>query len=432
MAKNKWQNWSGAVQCEPKEILFPNSEEAIVQIVRKAIKENKKIRVVGTGHSFTSIVHTNEMLISLDELQGIIKAEPDQMTATVWAGTKIKRLGGLIYAHGMAQENLGDVDVQSIAGSIMTGTHGTGIEFGNLATQVLELTFVNGHGELVTCSANHQPDLFKAAQISLGVFGIVTRIKLRLEPAYNLEIEMNKSTIQETLQNLDQYNESYRNFEFYSFPYTDTAQHRKTNKTDKPAKKDGLLRYYNEIIMENGLFWLFSYSTRLFPSLSKPIAKMVAKASTKTIKTHHSHKIYATTRMVRFQEMEYNVPYDAYKEVVRDMRKQFDQAKYQVHFPIENRFVKGDDIWLSPAYKRKSAYIAVHVFKGKAYKKYFEDMEAIFKAYDGRPHWGKMHFQTPEELASIYPKWNEFLAQRNEQDPKQIFINDYLKSLFGL
>ncbi len=426
----KWENWSGMVQCQPKEFLAPKTEEEVVKIVQRAANDRRKIRVVGSGHSFSHLVYTKDILINLDNLSGLVEVDREKGEATVWAGTKIKKLGELLFEKGLAMENMGDIDVQSIAGATATGTHGTGITFGNISTQIVGMTIVTGRGEVLYTSATENEKYFKAAQISLGTLGVVTQIKLKLLPAYNLAIKLSKAKFDETLEKLEYHNANNRNFEFYNFPYSDIVQLRETNLTEIQPKKDGMVRYFNDVFLENAVFGALSKFSKTFPRYSQTISKIVAQGAVVTTKINHSHHIFATIRTVRFNEMEYNIPMEHYKEVVKIMRKRFDEHQYRVHFPIENRFVQADDIWLSPAYERFSAYIAIHSYKGMAYEPYFSDMEAIFKEFGGRPHWGKMHNRSGADLASLYPKWNDFHQVRKELDPEGIFLNDYLKGVF--
>jgi len=431
MTNPQWRNWSGHVACNPSELSYPETEDQVTEIVQKAIRNNQKIRIVGKGHSFSPLVATNDILVSLDKLSGLIKINEAQNEATVWAGTQIKQLGELLFQHGLAQENLGDIDVQSIAGATATGTHGTGITFGNIATQITGMSLVNGKGELIHISKTENAEWLDAARISLGTLGIITRISIRCSPAYNLKIVLKKTSWEETINNIERLNSENRNFEYYSFPYSETVQHRITNLTTDKAQKDGIVRYFNDVIMENAFFWVLCEMTRLMPSMSRRMSRFIGSAAVVTTKINHSHKIFATVRNVKFNEMEYNIPIAAYKDCVKDIKALFTKEKYQVHFPVEHRFVQGDDIWLSPAYKRDSAYIAVHMYKGMPYKKYFEDMEALFRSYDGRPHWGKMHTKQCDTFEQIYPKWNDFKKIRQQLDPNQVFLNDYLKGVFG-
>ena len=428
----KWTNWSGSVQANPELVSYPKTEEAISKLVQQAAESKKRIRVVGSGHSFTPLVASNQIFISLDKLQGVIEIDAEKKEAEIWAGTKIKALSKVLFEAGLAQENLGDVDVQSIAGATATGTHGTGINFGNISTQIISMSFIDGQGNLVSCSESDKPDVFNAARISLGALGIITRVRLRLQSSYRVEYTERREDFDTCLSKVDDYIHQNRNFEFYWFPYSEHCQLKFMNETEKPAKINGFARFMNDFFVENVAFWTLCKIVYFFPKTRFKMGPLIGSFVSPRKNIHYSHLLYATIRLVKFQEMEYNVPLEVFPEVAQEIKKRITDKKHNTHFPTENRFVKGDDIWLSPAYKRKSAYIAVHVFKGMEYLRYFKDMEDIFKDYGGRPHWGKMHFRRAEELAELYPKWSDFMKVRERFDPQKIFLNDYLLELFGL
>ncbi len=432
MSENKstnWSNWSGSVQCTPKEILTPSSQEEILHIIRDCANQKSTIRVVGSGHSFTGLVGTQGTLISLDLYQGVDSTDAENNEATVLAGTKLKWLGETLLNNGLAQKNLGDIDVQSIAGAISTGTHGTGVTLGSVSTQILEITLLTAKGEILVCSENENKEIFKAAQVSLGTLGIISQIKLQLIPAYKLKYVKEKSNFDDCLNNLEKHKRENRNFEFYWFPHTNIVQTKKLNITNEEPIKSSFMKYFNDIILENWAFKVLSELCRLFPSLCKTVSKISATAVSTGLDINYSTKIYATPRLVKFQEMEYNLPAEKAVEALKEMRDCINAANFRVHFPIEVRFVKGDDMYLSPAYQRDSVYIAVHMYKGMEYKTYFDAMETIFKKYNGRPHWGKMHTRTAKELAQLYPMWNKFQEIRNQLDPNGLFMNDYTKKL---
>ncbi len=424
-----WTNWAGTAECHPRAYHSPNSEKELQAIVKEALKTDKTIRVSGSGHSFTKLVETNSILISLENWRGIM--EIDGSYAKVRSGTQLKFLGERLYEEGLAQENLGDIDVQSVAGAFSTGTHGTGVEFGTLSTQLTEITFINGKGELITCSETQEPEIFKAAQISLGALGIITRMTLKCVPKYILELKNIKGDFNECLSKLEEYNQENRNFEFYYFPYTETVQMKISNITQGEPKKGGVLKYLNDIVLENGAFKLVSEISRIFPSQSKKMSQLVGALVGESQRKTWSHEVFATTRLVRFTEMEYNIPKEHFETCIREIKQKIEKEQYELHFPIECRFVKADDIFLSPAYQRESAYIAIHMYKGMPYKKYFQDMEEIFKKYQGRPHWGKLHNRTPKELQVLYPQWHKFHSIRKRMDPNGVFMNDYLKKVLG-
>ncbi len=426
------QNWSGNQQWTPQQVSFPKTEEEILTLVRYAHEKGLHIRTMGTRHSFTALNNTDAVQVSLDNWQGIVAVDPEKKEVTVKAGTKLHLLGRQLAEVGLAMENMGDIDQQSIAGAISTGTHGTGTRFGNISTQVIGITFINGQGEKVFCSEQEQPDLFKCLQVSLGAFGIITEIRLRCVPTYRLKLEKRKENLAEVLANIDHYNQANRNFEFYWLPYTQTTQTKFTNESEEVADQANLWTYINDVWIENYVFMGLCELARLVPQLNRSVSRFSAQFLGESTKVSDSHLVYATPRYVRFNEMEYNVPLSAYQEVIKEVMQVVNSGRYAIHFPIENRFVKGDNIWLSPAYGRDSAYIACHVYKGKEHKAYFHALEGVFKAYDGRPHWGKLHFRDAASLARTYPKWKAFKTLRAAHDPNGLFLNPYLRQLFAL
>ncbi|RKP44285.1 FAD-binding protein [Cohnella endophytica] len=428
----RWSNWSGIVKAKPHTVLYPSHIEEVVDVVKLCSAEGRTLRVVGSGHSFTAIAASNDVFLSLDRMQGILQLNKEAHTATVWAGTKIKKLGELLYSEGLAQENLGDIDVQSIAGAISTGTHGTGLKFGNLATQIIGITVVTGTGEVLDCSEQSHPDLFKALQISLGSLGIIVQVTLKLRTAYKLRYESSRTKLTDCLERLPELTANNRHFEFYWFPYADPCQIKTLNETDEPETSAKISDYVNDVLLENAALGALSSLCKRVPRLCAPVSRMIAAAFPTGVKVAQSHRAFATIRLVRFNEMEYNLPIEAMGDVVREMRETIEKRRYRVHFPIECRFAQADRIWLSPAYDRDSAYIAVHMYRGMPHENYFADMERIFLKYGGRPHWGKLHTLKTARLKEIYPMWDKFLEMRSRMDPEGIFLNPYLRNLFAL
>ncbi|RED56830.1 D-arabinono-1,4-lactone oxidase [Cohnella lupini] len=427
-----WRNWSGIVRAKPRSVLYPSHIDEVVEAVNQCRREGRKLRVIGSGHSFTALVASDDMLLSLDRMQGILQVNAETRTATVWAGTKLKALGELLHSEGLAQENLGDIDVQSIAGAISTGTHGTGLRFGNISTQVIGITIVTGTGEVRDCTEQSHPELFKALQISLGAMGIIVQVKLKLRPSYRLSYESSRVPLDTCLENLNSYAASHRNFEFYWFPYAEPCQLKVMNETEETPTPHRITSYLSDVILENVAFGALSSLCKWVPGISAPISRLCAATVPTIRKIEHSHRVYATKRLVRFNEMEYNLPVEAMEAVIREMRETMARERYSVHFPIECRFAKADDIWISPAYGRDSAYIAVHMYRGMPYEKYFADMERIFLRHGGRPHWGKLHTLTAQQLRIAYPKWDSFLEIREKMDPDGLFLSPYLKRIFAL
>ncbi len=424
-------NWSGSIQFNPKQYVFPSSEGEIQSIVYAAIKQNKQVRIIGSGHSFTPLCKTDQILISLDQYQGLVSVNTELNQATIKAGTKLHVLNTLLLEHGLALPNMGDINVQSLAGAISTGTHGTGISFGNMSTQIAAMTFINGKGERVHCSKTEYPDVLKAAQLSLGSLGVITEITMQCVPAYNLELKIERRNLQDVLEDLEQLNTQNRNFEFYWFLNTPYVMTKTANVTTEKAEKNGIANYLQEMLLENYTFKLFNEISTLFPKQSRRISMLTARSVSKHRKVSSSDQVFSTPRVVKFHEMEYNVPLAAYKEVKKEIINWIGKHNYDIMFPMENRFVKQDDLYLSPAYKRDSAYIAVHTYSKKKYNQYFRAIEEIFIAHDGRPHWGKQHTRTAADLRELYPEFSTFLEIQKQHDPNGVFLSPYLRQLLN-
>lgn len=424
-----WQNWSQSVKSNPEKFLYPSTIDEVCSLVKEAQKQRKKVRVVGAGHSFTRLVKTDSWLVSLDLLSGIEELDEVNGTVSVLGGTRLFQIGEELGEAGYAQENLGDINVQSIAGAISTGTHGTGMEFGNVSTQALEITLVTAAGEVMTISENVNEDYFRACLVSLGSLGIIVKVKLRIIKSPVYEYSSTKVPFSELITNLESYIGANRHFEFYLFPYSDLVQVKTMNISDGQPQRLTFHRLEN-LFLENYLFFLLSEMCKWFPKTTRFVSRLSAKAVGSTTFTAHSYQLFATPRKVKFNEIEYCIPVENMKAAIQEIRECIETNHYEVHFPIECRTVKADEIWLSPSYKRNSAYLAFHMYKGMPYEEYFHDMEAIMQKYGGRPHWGKMHKREHPELLTLYPKFADFLKVRKELDPDGMFLNEYLQELF--
>lgn len=428
-----WKNWSESVHCEPENYLEPKNLSALQSIVKEASKTNRTIRIVGAGHSFTPLVATSEIMVSIKHLAGIDHIDHEKHHVTVWGGSNLKELGKQLWEHGYAMENLGDINKQTIAGAVSTGTHGTGMDFGSISTQVVGLTFLLANGELLAINEAEHPELLPAAQVALGMLGIIVKVTLKVLPAFELVGNSYRLSLDESMDALETLRNHHRNMEFYWFPYTNTVQIKTMDVASEQIlpssqKENNMMK---KIMIENGLFWVMSEISRRAPKSAKAISTLTALGVPIGSEIRASHELFATPRLVKFQEMEYAVPMDRLKTILREIDQTIRRAKYAVHFPIECRFVKKDTIWLSPAYERDSAYIAIHMYKGMEFSPYFQALEAIFRHHDGRPHWGKMHTMNKADLKAVYPRLEDFVTIRNQLDERGIFLNEYTKSLFG-
>ena len=427
-----WQNWSGIVRARPRELARPRNLAELARLVGEYGRGGRHVRVAGSGHSFTPLVRTDDVLLSMEGLVGISGADTAAGTVTVLGGTPLKLLGEELLKRGLAQENLGDIDVQTITGALSTGTHGTGTRFGTLSTQIAGLTLVTAHGDVIECSPEREPEVFKAAQVSLGSLGVLAAVTLRVVPAKRLRYIARRERLETCLANLERYKSENDHFEFYWFPYTQWTQVKLTNATASRPTGRNLWGSFNRVVLENGAFGALSRLAHLAPSLCPPINRVSAWGISTVDEVDDSYRIYATPRMVRFNEMEYNLPATEAPAALAEIDAAVHRRRFAVNFPVEVRFVRADDIWLSPAYQRESAYIAVHMYRPMSYRDYFQAIEEIFTRHDGRPHWGKLHTRDAAYLAAHYPRWHDFLRVRHSLDPQGTFLNDYLRTLFAI
>jgi FAD-linked oxidoreductase len=428
--RTDWRNWSGSVQFSPAQYSAPASMEELKAVARTTVASGQSLRVVGSGHSFVPLVETGGTLLSLRNMSGVTSIEAG--VAEVWAGTDLKTLGEQLSASGYAMLNLGDINKQSLAGAVGTGTHGTGIGLGSISTQVRAMTLVMPDGEAVECSPAQEPELFAAARVAMGSLGIMAKIKIDVVPAYRLELVKQTMDLDACLDNTPALAQNNRHFEFYWFPHTRKTVAKLMNQTDAHVSNQGLTSAM-EMALENGVFGLLSRLVRAKPARAPGVARLIGKlvGDKAPVMVADCHRAFATERLVRFNEMEYELPAERGPEALRELVAYIEKNKVLVHFPVEYRYVKGDDIWLSPFYGRDSASISVHQYVGMEHDAYFRAAEAIFLNHGGRPHWGKMHNLGASQLAGLYPRWEDFMALRRRIDPAGVFLNPLLKRYFG-
>lgn len=383
------------------------------------------MRVAGSGHSFTDIALTDGMQVSLRRMSSVLDVSGDLVR--VQGGIRLHELGIELARRGLAMENLGDVDSQTLAGSLATGTHGTGLRYRNLSARVEGMRLVTADGVVEV-----EGDDLRAARISLGALGVATEITIRCQPLYTLRRTDQRRPIEETLEQLQELALANERFEFFSFPYSRWALWRTTEKTDDPPAPAGRVeRFLEDVVLENGALGALCRLGRMAPRLVPSIDRFMGRLAGGADRIDESHRIYANPRIVRFTEMEYAIPREHAAEAVRRVFDLVERRRLPVLFPLEVRFGAPDDAFLSPSAGRDSCYIAVHVYRGMEFETYFRGVEAIMASYGGRPHWGKRHYRSAAELAALYPDWDRFRAVRDRLDPRRVFANDYVDRVLG-
>lgn len=427
-----WRNWGGNVSARPARQVAPASVEELAAVVRRAREDGLKVKAVGTGHSFTSIAATDGVLIRPQLLTGIRDVDRRSMTVTVEAGTPLKRLNVALAREGLSLTNMGDIMEQTVSGATSTGTHGTGRTSGSIAAQIKGLELVTADGSVLTCSEEENPDVFAAARIGLGALGVVTAITFAVEPLFLLTAREEPMPLDRVLAEFDQLWAENEHFEFYWFPHTGSTTTKRNNRSAGPERPVGRLAgWFEDEFLSNGVFQAAQWAGRAVPATIPSIARISSRALSARTYTDIPYKVFTSPRRVRFVEMEYAVPRAALVETLRELRAVIDRSGLRVSFPVEVRTAPADDITLSTASGRDSAYIAVHMFRGTPYQAYFTAAERVFTAHEGRPHWGKVHTRDSEYLDRVYPRFGEFTALRDRLDPERLFQNDYSRRVLG-
>jgi L-gulonolactone oxidase len=428
IASPRWRNWSGNEQAVSADVLVPGSVEEVVALVKSASETGRRIKVVGSGHSFSSIAVADDQRLHLHRLADLVSA--DGHLVTVQAGMPMYALNTRLAQLGLAVPNLGDIDGQTVAGAISTGTHGTGLGHSTLASCVAALTLVIGDGSVVRVDS--ADPMFPAARLGLGALGVVVDVTLRCVDAFTLRADERPMALREVLARLDDELAGNEHVEFYWHPYTDWTQLKRNNTVpanDRPLPK--FRGWLDDEFLSNTLYERTCRLGRAVPAVVPTINAIATRALTARTYTARSDRVFCTPRRVRFNEMEYEVPRAAVPEVMSELPRIIERLPFKVQFPVEVRFTGPDDVWLSHGYGRESAYFAVQQYAGSPYEPYFRAFEAVCAPLGGRPHWGKQHFRDAESLRAAYPRFDDFLAVRDRLDPSRIFANAYLNRVLG-
>ncbi|WP_380791990.1 D-arabinono-1,4-lactone oxidase [Streptomyces albidoflavus] len=426
-----WRNWAGTVAARPARETVPASAAELAGAVRDAAAHGMRVKAVGTGHSFTAAAATDGLLIRPDLLTGI-QVDREAGTVTVAAGTPLKRLNVALAREGLSLANMGDIMEQTVAGATSTGTHGTGRDSASISAQITALELVTADGSLLTCSREHNPELFAAARTGLGALGVITSLTFAVEPVFLLRAREEPMGFDQVTAEFDQLVAENEHFEFYWFPHTGNCSTKRNNRTAGPAAPVGRLSgWFEDEFLSNGVFQAANTLGRAVPAAIPSLARLSSRALSARTYTDIPYKVFTSPRRVRFVEMEYAVQREALVPALRELRAMVDRSPLRVSFPVEVRTAPADDITLSTASGRQTAYIAVHLYKGTPYQAYFTAAERIFTAHEGRPHWGKIHTRDAEYFAGVYPRFAEFTALRDRLDPDRVFGNDYLRRVLG-
>lgn len=428
----RWRNWSGEQTCRPMVMARPNTREGLISAVIEASKEGRRVKAAGSGHSFTPAALTDGTMLRIESLDRVLDVDRASGLVKVEAGITLRKLNRRLDGLGLALENLGDIDRQTLAGAIATGTHGTGARYPNLSAQIEAMELVTADGTTVELSESSDADGFRAARIGIGALGVVYSVTLRTVPPFRIERVDRRRPLDETLAELDTLVSGLDHFEFYAFPHADWANCRESTRTlDPPDPPNPVSGYVREVVLQNWAGSALSAVARRIPATIPALSRLAASGAGVPRKLDHSFRVFASERWIRFTEMEYAVPRERAREAVEEVLAIASRPDLEVAFPIEVRFVAADDALLSPSYERDTAYIAVHQDRRSDWATYFTAVATALARFGGRPHWGKRHFLGADELRPLYPRFDDFIAARDRFDPLGLFANEYTDRVLG-
>ena len=430
-----WSNWAGLAHADVREVLSPPDPGAVVDAVRGAREAGRRVKMVGTGHSFTDISAPEDVMLRPDRLGGIVDVDREAMTVTALSGTPLKVLNASLAEMGLSLHNLGDIAEQTLAGATSTGTHGTGGVAAGLSAQIAGLEMVTGTGELLRATAHENADVLEGARVGLGALGVITTITFNVEPLFVMEAHEQPMVWDRALADYDEMVADAHHVDMYWFPHTDRMMVKQNRRLDvDPSEAQPPSRFAawrEDEFLSNTVFGWITAATNRMPSTIPSVNQVSGRVLSERTYSDIAHKVFTTPRRVVFREMEYAVPREVGLEVLRECRKAMDAADWRINFPVEIRNAPADDIWMSTAQGRDSFYLAFHTHRDADHEAYFAGVEPILKAYGGRPHWGKLHSRTAADLPEVYPHYADFLALRDRLDPDRVFSNAYLRRVLG-
>jgi FAD-linked oxidoreductase len=431
----RWSNWSGLATAEPREVYAPRSAEDVVTAVLAARDAGGRVKMPGSGHSFTAIAAPEDTLLLPHGLAGITAIDHDAMTVTALAGTHLKTLNAELARQGLSLHNMGDIDEQTLAGAISTGTHGTGGVAAGLATQLAGFTLVTGTGEVLVCDRELNADVFDLGRVGLGALGVLVSVTFHVEPMFLLEAHERPMGWRELLGSYDGLTAEHHHVDAYWFPHTDHCMVKTNDRLDAPLSEARpparLAAWVEDELLSNSLFGVLTRVGSLAPAVIPVLNGVAGRALSERRYSDLAHRVFTSPRRVVFKEMEYAVPRAQGLDALREVRAAIDASDWRISFPVEIRCAPADDVALSTSYGQDVLYLAFHVPRADDHVPYFLAAERIMRDHGGRPHWGKVHTRMVDDLAPAYGRFEDFRDLRNRLDPDRVFDNAYLRRVLG-
>ncbi len=405
-AGTRWTNWVGNRTFTPAYSAVARDEEEVVGLVREARRRGAGIRVAAAGHSFTPVVETGGLLLDLGALNGVTGVDRDRRRATALPGTRICDFYEPLWAAGLALRNQGDIDTQQIAGAVATATHGSGIRNTSLSGVVRGVRLVTAAGDVLDIGED-DPDLLRAAQVSVGMLGVMTRLELEVTEAYRLKEQVGLQPFDEVMERWDELVREHRHFGYFWLPAEESGELYNLSGDGEPVADKCVVKIYDEAAPD------------------EPDDDTLGR------RVDRCYRIYPMVYDPNFHELEYFVPLAKGPDAIRAMRELMLRSLPDSVYPLEIRTVGPEDAFLSPNYRTATTVISVSGRPGTDYWDYLRSVDSLLSDFEARVHWGKLHFLDAERLHALYPQAGEFIAIRRRLDPDGVFLNDHLRALFA-
>jgi L-gulonolactone oxidase len=430
----RFTNWSGTVSSTPTVWHRPASEGEIAAIVTRCAADGRSLRVIGSGHSFSAIAAPDDEAMSLEQMHGAVTIDRARNEVTVPGGMPLREVTAHLARAGLSLPIVGSIQAQTVAGAIATGTHGSSLVHGNLATLATSLRLVTGTGEVETIDAGDER--VAGARVHLGALGVVTSVTLRTKPAVLLRQTIEHVPVDLVADRLDDIAGSAEWVKVWWLAHAPTAQVvRYETTTDRPTRRPSARtqRWIDERVMHRLVFPTMVALQHRRPQVTAPLNTWLSTRYLGSAAQVGPDMLMLNTPMpLRHRETEAAVPMTAAAEALERVLDIFRDGRPAVNFPLEIRFVRGDDGWLSPAHGADTCQIGAYTTDGPDCSTYFDRFWAAMRPMNARPHWGKELDHDHEQLRALYPRFDDFTALRARWDPQRVFAGGAHRRLLGI